>query len=425
MPNSWTGGYAIVPPTITRGRVSSQSPAQTPLHPAQMPPLGATVKVVEHRTGHERTGVVLAQVPPGRIMQGDCFFMLIQTSSDPNTHTEGGQWIRNTLWSLQQMGASLADKWEQQIPRSSPVVFVSPSNSSITVLSMPGAPSTPAKPKNKAEQRKAIKRKLAKVILPEIIKDDIVAQVIIHSERDRLFTDWGLGEVIEYGRATAMLFHGGPGTGKTFMAKAVADALGVPLISRMAGDMQSAMPGEYEQNLKELFEEASGNNGVIFFDECDGLLQSRQGMGQIMSAENNYLLQRIEEHEGIVIMATNRITTLDEALERRLSLIVGFPDPTPEIRKTIWENHLPKKLPLAKDVNVDTLAQFELTGGQIKNVVLNAARFALASDKELVDEECFTRAISRLLEGKKEFNADGERDFRVMHGSKVRTRGNK
>lgn len=321
------------------------------------------------------------------------------------------------------MGANLVDDWESQVPPKSPCAFIIPEESVVTLISMPGEKKTStAKPKNKDEQRKAIKRKLAKVILPEIIKDDIVAQVIIHSERDRLFTDWGLGEVIEYGRATAMLFHGGPGTGKTFMAKAVADALGVPLLSRMAGDMQSAMPGEYEQNLKELFEEASNNNGVIFFDECDGLLQSRQGMGQIMSAENNYLLQRIEEHEGIVIMATNRITTLDEALERRLSLIVGFPDPTPEIRKTIWENHLPKKLPLAKDVNVDTLAQFELTGGQIKNVVLNAARFALASDKELVDEECFTRAISRLLEGKKEFNKKGERDFRVMHGSKVRTR---
>lgn len=273
----------------------------------------------------------------------------------------------------------------------------------------PPPPKSPEELKKERDvQRKDIEEKLTAVVLPAEIKQDITAQIIMHNEKDRLFKDWGLGDVIEYGRATALLFHGGPGTGKTYMARKIAEALGVEMISAMFGDMQSPMPGEYEANLRGKFAEAKKKNAILFFDECDGILQSRVGMGQIMSAENNCLLQEIEKYEGVLILATNRVTTLDEALERRLSLVIEFPAPDEEARRAIWRGHLPEKMPLGEDVQIDTLAQFELTGGQIKNVVLNAARFAVAADKKAVDANDFAQAVQRVLEGKKAFTAPRE-----------------
>jgi SpoVK/Ycf46/Vps4 family AAA+-type ATPase len=201
---------------------------------------------------------------------------------------------------------------------------------------------------------------------------------------------------------------GGPGVGKTYTAKKIAEALGIRMVSATFGEMQSPMPGEYERNLANVFYRATQENALLFFDECDGVIQSRVNMGQIMSAENNYLLQQLEQYEGIVIFATNRVTTLDEALERRLSLIVEVPAPDEEIRAAIWRKHLPKKMPLGKDVSVEVLAKFELTGGLIKNVVLNAARYAIFEDSETVGGEHFARAIEKSLSGQKAFDQPRE-----------------
>lgn len=254
-------------------------------------------------------------------------------------------------------------------------------------------------------KRLAIKAKLDKLILPEELKSDIVAQVVMHSEKSRIFDDWGLKEVIEYGRGTILLFYGKPGTGKTYGARKIAEAIEKELIVANYGDMQSSSPGEYEMNLKEKFREATDKGAVLFFDECDGIVQSRQGMGQIMSAENNCFLQQVEAFEGILILATNRVDSLDAAMERRISLIVEFPEPTEELRLDIWKQHIPAKMPLHSDVNLPILAKFELTGGQIKNVVLNAARSALARDAENVALDDFMKALLRVLEGQQAFNS--------------------
>lgn len=290
-------------------------------------------------------------------------------------------------------------------------------------------PKKVTKKSSKAERdatRKKVYDKLEEVILPVELKNDITAQVVMHNEMYRIFEEWGLGEVIEYGRATTMLFWGGPGTGKTFCARKIAEALGIKMISFMAGELQSPMPGEYESNLAGKFREATQQGALLFLDECDGIIQSRQGMGQIMSGENNFLLQQIEKFEGILVMATNRITTLDEALERRLSLVVEFPAPTKENRQAIWARHLPKKMPLGEGVDPATLAEFELTGGQIKNVVLNAARLAVAADKPRVEVGDFASAIKRVVEGKKAFAGEDRENGRVgwLKRDKVRNQGN-
>lgn len=105
--------------------------------------------------------------------------------------------------------------------------------------------------------------------------------------------------------------------------------------------------------------------------------------------------------EGVLILATNRIGEMDAALERRISLIVEFPNPTFEQRKAIWKGLLPSKMPLAKDVTHDELAKYEITGGLIKNIVLQAARLASAEDAKEVSMDHFNRAIKRTLASSK------------------------
>lgn len=240
--------------------------------------------------------------------------------------------------------------------------------------------------------------------IPEDMKEEVVAVMKQFEKRKILMEDWGLGEIIEYGLGMIFLFHGPPGTGKTYTARLMAKAIGRGLVTASNAELESNIPGQYERNLKELFAKAKKTGSVLFFDECDGMIQSRQGMGQIMSSQNNCFLQEVEKFEGIVVMATNRVDSLDEALERRISLILEFKNPDQEQRTLIWERHLPKKMPLAKDVKVDHLSEFFLSGGQIKNVVLNAARFAVSRDADKVYKKDFVRAIERVQAGSAAFS---------------------
>ena len=249
------------------------------------------------------------------------------------------------------------------------------------------------------------------VVLPQETKDSICSVLTQFNFRDLIFSEWGLGEVIEYGRGMTLLMHGAPGTGKTYAAHCIAKALGKELDVVDTARIQSPFPGEMERQLCALFEEAKKKDSVIFMDECDGLIQEREGMGQILSAENNTLLREIEKYEGILVMATNRVGALDSALERRLSLIIEFKLPDEKARQSIWEKHLPEKLPLNKDVDAKVLAKEELSGGQIKNVILGAVRYATlrikkASDVKTVNItlEDFEKAIDTVMDGKDAFS---------------------
>lgn len=250
-----------------------------------------------------------------------------------------------------------------------------------------------------------IRKVFEKVILPQETKDEIVAVLEQHKHKDLIFNTWGLGEQIMYGRGMTMLFYGPPGTGKTLCASVIAEVLGQELAVVDTAAVGSPFQGEMERQLKKIFNDAKEK--VIFMDECDGLIQDRTGMGQMLSAENNTLLKCIEQHEGILIMATNRIGVLDAALERRISLIIEFPFPDEETRAMIWKKHLPHKLPM-KEVSIEVLAKFPLSGGQIKNVVLSAARYASVSKIKKVTMDDFIRAIKRLQKSSQAFTENKE-----------------
>jgi SpoVK/Ycf46/Vps4 family AAA+-type ATPase len=125
------------------------------------------------------------------------------------------------------------------------------------------------------------------------------------------------------------------------------------------------------------------SNAILFFDEADALFGKRTKIAdahdRYANIETSYLLQRMEAYEGMVILATNLRENMDEAFTRRIKFIVDFPFPDGASRKLIWQTHFPREAPVSDDLDYDWLAQqLQITGGSIKNIVLNAAFFAAA-----------------------------------------------
>jgi SpoVK/Ycf46/Vps4 family AAA+-type ATPase len=141
--------------------------------------------------------------------------------------------------------------------------------------------------------------------------------------------------------------------------------------------------GETEKNLDRIFTAAENSNAILFFDEADALFgkrsEVRDSHDRYANIEISYLLQKMEEYQGISILATNLKQNLDEAFMRRLQAVVEFPFPDEEYRRRIWESMFPKEAPLGADVRFDILAkEVRLAGGNIKNMALVAAFHAAA-----------------------------------------------
>lgn len=261
--------------------------------------------------------------------------------------------------------------------------------------------------KKKVEKPKNVDLKFFdKLILPEDKKLSIINVLKQQEHADLIFNKWGLGETIEYGKGMNLLFWGDPGTGKTFTARLIAKALGQELLELGTAELQSSLAGEMEKNIVEAFKEAKSKNKVLFFDECDSLLFNRKNVGMILGAEINCLLREIEKFEGVCILATNRIGELDEALERRLSLIMKFPTPDEAQQIAILKSLIPKEFPLHKDVKLEEIAGYGLTGGLLKNVLLNAARTAAASGSKDVKHEHFVGALKTVAQGQVAFEEE-------------------
>lgn len=305
-------------------------------------------------------------------------------------------------------------------------------NGKINIYSLTGNDSEllPLEFAPKPKRKSAVKldsAALDPLILDHATKTEILAVLQQHHKRDKLFKEWGLGETIEYGKSMTFMFHGKPGTGKTWGAHCIAKALNQELLVISAAEIQSSEPGGANRAIQNAFAAARDEGKVLFLDECDSLITQRNDVGMILASEINTLLTEIEKFEGVCILATNRIETMDEALERRVSLIVEFPFPKFAERRQIWEKMLPKKMPLAENVSLDALAKNKLSGGQIKNIVLQAARLAVGVDAEQVTKEHFDTAVARfnsskdLMGNRSRYQQGGHQDFGISSGSKVKT----
>lgn len=196
-------------------------------------------------------------------------------------------------------------------------------------------------------------------------------------ERQRLVLDeWGLRRRYPYGRSVSVLFSGPPGTGKTMAAQVLASRLGLELYKVDLSQIVDKYIGETEKRLGQVFDQAEKSNLVLFFDEADALLGKRSEVkdskDKYANVEAAYLLQRIEEYQGVVLMATNQAGSMDPAFLRRFRYHLVFTLPDGDLRRRLWEDAL-SGVP-AEGVDLEYLArQFQLSGAQIKNIALNAA----------------------------------------------------
>lgn len=220
-----------------------------------------------------------------------------------------------------------------------------------------------------------------------VLADSEVAQLRAIAARLRhrtlVLQTWGFGRRDAAGAGLKILFAGEPGTGKTMACQVIANDLGLDLFRVDLSQTVSKFIGETEKNLARLFDAAQDAGAVLFFDEADALFGKRSAVGnahdRYANLEVAYLLQRIEEFTGAVVLATNLRHNLDQAFLRRLDFLIDFPLPDHGQRRLLWESHLPPQAPLAGDVDLEALSAHSLPGGSIRNCVL-AAAFAAADD---------------------------------------------
>jgi hypothetical protein len=201
------------------------------------------------------------------------------------------------------------------------------------------------------------------------------------------------------GRGVAVLFAGPSGTGKTLAARLVAGEIGHPLYRVDLASVVSKYIGETERNLDAVFTAAEHTDAVLLFDEADALFGKRSEVqdarDRYANLEVAYLLQRMEDYDGLAVLATNLQHHLDQAFTRRLSFIVHFPFPDVPERERIWRTVWPVGLPHTPDLDFRSLAErYPLSGGHIRNVVVTAAHLAVAGGG-VVDHETMLRAVER------------------------------
>lgn len=252
---------------------------------------------------------------------------------------------------------------------------------------------------------------LSQVILPQGYTEKILSQCLAYDDFESYRIAAGLDKKLSYGNSLVILLCGKSGTGKTMTVNAIANYLKKKVLlvdfSSLLGKKDSSSSGDVEVDLKGLFRESKMSNAILFFDECEIIFKSRNlGGDRIL----NSMLTEIERHDGIVFMATNRPYEIDEAMHRRITMVLEYREPDYHMRKRIWNRLLfhdynsgndngcidqnatdcidsstinrRNKLNLSADVNTSVLAiRYELTGGFIKNAVLSAILRALSRDK--------------------------------------------
>ena len=182
-------------------------------------------------------------------------------------------------------------------------------------------------------------------------------------------------------------------------AEIMANELGLDLYKIDLSTVVSKYIGETEKNLDKIFSEAQNSNSILFFDEADAVFgkrsEVRDSHDRYANIEVAYLLQKMEEYDGIVILATNLRKNLDEAFARRMHSSVEFPQPEEPDRLLIWQAVFPKEAPVSEEIDLRFMAQqFKITGGNVKNIAL-AAAFLAAGDGGTIRMEHLIRSTRR------------------------------
>jgi len=235
-----------------------------------------------------------------------------------------------------------------------------------------------------------------------VLPDDVMNQLTEICERvhfrTRVFSHWQFDQKLPRAKGVSALFAGPSGTGKTMAAEIIAGRLHYDLYRVDLAAVVSKYIGETEKNLDKIFTAAERSNCVLFFDEADALFgkrsEVRDSHDRYANVEISYLLQKMEDYQGVAILATNLRQNLDESFTRRLSFVVHFPFPDEMSRLAIWQKAWPRQFPLGPDVGLSLLAHhLKISGGSIANISLSAA--FLAAGEQYVRMMHLVRAARR------------------------------
>lgn len=248
----------------------------------------------------------------------------------------------------------------------------------------------------------------AKKISTPMAWDDVVLHPITMQQiedishwlrfNEQLLEDVELGKRISVGYR--VLFYGPPGTGKTLTAAMLGKQFNQQVYRVDLSQVTSKYIGETEKNLEKIFIIAENQKWILFFDEADALFGKRTGVqsshDKYANQEVSYLLQRVEEFKGLIILASNFKNNLDDAFIRRFHGIVHFPMPTVSERLSLWQKTLPKSFMLHPDVDLAKLsADYELSGASILNIVHYAALKAMSTGKKEIQHKLLEEGIRK------------------------------
>ena len=247
--------------------------------------------------------------------------------------------------------------------------------------------------------RAAAKLTLDVLVLPPDEKSQIEEIIAAGRNRAKVLHSWGFNEKLPTGKGLVVLLSGEPGTGKTLAAEVIASELGLNLFRVNPAKVVSKFVGETEKNLNEILAQAKSTHAILFFDEADALFSTRVAKvetanDRFVNMETNFLLQQLERYEGIVILATNLETSIDQAFKRRIAYHIVVPFPKPHDRERIWRTLMPSRAPVGKIDYARLGKTFELSGGHIKNAILRAAY--IAAQRELpIDYDLLAEAAEK------------------------------
>lgn len=227
--------------------------------------------------------------------------------------------------------------------------------------------------------------------------------------KNKLLKEWGFDKKISGGYKC--LFYGPPGTGKSLATALIGKENNLPVYRIDLSMVISKYIGETEKNLSKIFDASAEKNWILFFDEADALFGKRSNIqnanDRFANQEVSYLLMRMEEYEGLAILATNFKSNIDKAFLRRFQSVVHFPAPDKTQRHRLWEQSFSSNTSLAGDVDLKALSEnFSLTGASIMNIVRFASVMALKKGNNIITSESLLTGIKKELS--KESSLSGE-----------------
>ncbi|HWS56482.1 MAG TPA: ATP-binding protein, partial [Pyrinomonadaceae bacterium] len=208
-----------------------------------------------------------------------------------------------------------------------------------------------------------------------------------HRERLRESVGESFGRQLNCG--VRALFGGPSGTGKTLAARLLAASLDMDLYRLDLSSVVNKYIGETEKSLNQLFARAEELDVILLLDEGDALLTQRTSVqssnDRYANLETNFLLQRLETYEGVIVVTTNAAERIDTAFQRRMDVVIDFRPPEPSERWLIWQLHLPREHAVSREALEEVAHRCALTGGQIRNAVLHASLLALDAGEPVAD----------------------------------------